>query len=39
VKSGLSLRTERREDVAEYNREAQAHVFNIFGWLAEAARG
>ena len=26
-------------DVAEYNRRAQAYVFNVFGWLAEAARG
>jgi hypothetical protein len=25
-------------DVAEYNLEAQAYVFNVFGWLAEAAR-
>ena len=24
--------------VAEYNLEAQAYVFNVFGWLAEAAR-
>ena len=26
-------------DVAEYNLERKPYVFNVFGWLAEAARG
>jgi hypothetical protein len=26
-------------DIAEYNLECKRTVFNVFGWLAEAARG
>ena len=36
-RGGLGQVNSAGRDVAEYN-SAQAYVFNVFGWLAEAAR-
>src|SRR5262249_2156422 len=38
-RGGLGQVNSAGRDVAEYNHRAQAYVFNVFGWLAEAARG
>ena len=37
-RGGLGQVNSAGRDVAEYNLDAQAYVFNVFGWLAEAAR-
>jgi hypothetical protein len=38
VPVGILIGTAAGRDVAEYNLERK-HVFNVFGWVAEAARG
>src|SRR5262245_32289085 len=38
-RGGLGQVNSAGRDVAEYNLERKRTVFNVFGWLAEAARG